>query len=55
MVTHAKYCCPEGATMSFEHTLLDDTQLVTCSIPSNCATKSKAKGKRTSRKVPKRA
>ena len=55
MVTHAKYCCPAGATMSFEHTLLDDTQLVTCSIPSNCATKSKAKGKRTSRKVPKRA
>ena len=55
MVTHAKYCCPAGATMSFEHTLLDDTQLVTCSIPSNCATKSKARTKRTSRKVPKRA
>jgi len=57
MVTHAKYCCPAGSIMSFERTLLDNTQLVTCSIPSKCATKSKAKTKRKSRgcKDPKQA
>lgn len=36
-----KFCCPSGANIKFQWTLVDGQQLVTCAAPSNCATRKK--------------